>query len=153
MQIIINKVCLYDCVLFQTTWWCHVSPTPSLPTSQSVPTVGRSNSCPWVGSVTLEYTAQATTALSSQTWLPKTTRTAARTLRWDTIKVTIPLVPISMVIVVVFLPSGSLPEAVTIWLCNHVQEKSFTLQFIDLDQFKLYIFTRIKIFGHQTSAS
>ena len=63
--------------------WCHASPTPSLPTSQSVHTAGRSTSCLWVESVTPGFTARATTASSSQTWLPKTTRTAAHSLRWD----------------------------------------------------------------------
>lgn len=69
-------------VSFQTTSWCRVFPTPSSPTFQSVLTAGRSTSCPWEESATLGFTARDTTASSSQTWRPKTTRTAARSLRW-----------------------------------------------------------------------
>lgn len=62
---------LVSCFCFsffpQTMLWCHVSPTPSSPTSQSVPTAGRSTSCPSAEYATLEFTAQATTASSSQT--------------------------------------------------------------------------------------
>lgn len=56
-----------DWMSLQTMLWCHVSPTLSLPTSQSVLTAGRSTSCLWVESVTLGFTARASTASSSQT--------------------------------------------------------------------------------------
>lgn len=52
---------------FQIMSWCHVSPTPSSPTSQSVHTAGTLTSCLSVESVTLEFTAWVTTVSSSQT--------------------------------------------------------------------------------------